>query len=275
VRLTLLGVRGSTPAPGTDFARYGGHTSCVAVTADGAEAPTLVLDAGTGIRGLPGLLGGEAFAGSILLTHLHWDHWQGLPFCPAVDRPDARTDLYLPAEGNPVDLLARGMSPPLFPIDPGGLLGAWRFLAAPPGTCVIEGFTVTHAPITHKGGLTYGIRVERDGVSMAYLPDHAPQLGSAAAEDLARDVDVLLHDGQFLDSERVVADAYGHATVTGALDFASRCGASRLMLTHHAPGRTDTALDALAADLSVEPAREGTVLTVTRSRPWIPSDAEV
>jgi phosphoribosyl 1,2-cyclic phosphodiesterase len=267
VKLTLLGVRGSTPAPGTEFARYGGHTSCVAVTADGAEAPTLILDAGTGIRGLPGLLGGAAFAGSILLTHLHWDHWQGLPFCPAVDNPGARTDLYLPVEsGDPMELLARGMSPPLFPIGPDGLLGSWRFPATPPGPCVIEGFTVTHAAITHKGGLTYGIRVERDGVSMAYLPDHAPQLGSAAAEDLARDVDLLLHDGQFLDSERAVADAYGHATVTDALDFASRCGARQLVLTHHAPGRTDTALDALAADPEVEPARQGTVLTVTRSR---------
>jgi phosphoribosyl 1,2-cyclic phosphodiesterase len=265
VKVTMLGVRGSTPAPGAEFVRYGGHTSCVAVTADGATAPTLILDAGTGLRGLPGLLDGGAFAGSILLTHLHWDHWQGLPFCPAVDRPDARTDLYLPAEGDPVDLLARGMSPPLFPIGPDGLLGTWRFLAAQPGPSVIEGFTVTHAAITHKGGLTYGIRVERDGASVAYLPDHAPQLCSTTAVNLCRDVDLLLHDGQFLPDERGIADAYGHATVDDALDFAARCGARRLVLTHHAPGRTDAALDALAQELDVELAREGAVLTAVPS----------
>ncbi|MGG7377264.1 hypothetical protein ACQ7B2_00130, partial [Escherichia coli] len=71
--LVLLGVRGSTPAPGPDFVRYGGHTSCVAVIPDDAVAPTLLMDAGTGIRSLPDLLGSDPFRGSILLSHLHWD----------------------------------------------------------------------------------------------------------------------------------------------------------------------------------------------------------
>ena len=60
VRLDVLGVRGSTGAPGPDFVRYGGHTSCIAVTPDGATVPTLVLDAGTGLRSLTGRLGGRA-----------------------------------------------------------------------------------------------------------------------------------------------------------------------------------------------------------------------
>src|SRR6185436_4246605 len=59
VRLLPLGVRGSTPAPGAEFVRYGGHTSAVAVLGDGEAVPRLVLDAGTGLRDLPGLLGGE------------------------------------------------------------------------------------------------------------------------------------------------------------------------------------------------------------------------
>src|SRR3954447_19770291 len=78
VKVVLLGVRGSTAAPGQEFVRYGGHTSCVAVTPDGATDPTLVLDAGTGLRDLTGLLSTQAFRGSILLSHLHWDHVQGL-----------------------------------------------------------------------------------------------------------------------------------------------------------------------------------------------------
>lgn len=77
MKLHLLGVRGSTPAPGPDFVRYGGHRSCIAVTAEGAEFPTLVLDAGTGLRALTTLLGGAAYEGPIVLSHLHWDHMQG------------------------------------------------------------------------------------------------------------------------------------------------------------------------------------------------------
>jgi ribonuclease BN (tRNA processing enzyme) len=60
----------------------------------------------------------------------------------------------------------------------------------------------------------------------------------------------LLHDGQFLDNERATADAYGHSTVGAAVDFAIRCGARRLALTHHAPDRSDDDLDKLAANLA-------------------------
>lgn len=275
MRLALLGVRGSTPAPGGEFVRYGGHTSCVAVLRDGENTPVLVLDAGTGLRGLGGLLGGAPFSGSILLSHLHWDHVQGLPFCPAVDHLASTVDLYLPAADSgvaPADLLARAMSPPHFPIGPDGLNGRWRFLRSRSGCGVIEGYAVTFAEITHRGGLTYGIRVEGDGVAVAYLPDHAPAEGSESAETLAEGVDLLLHDGQYLEPEWATARAYGHATVDDAIQFAKRCGARRLVLTHHAPGRTDDALDALAracakyGPQSVEVARQGDVLPVVGQR---------
>ncbi|MEV4019656.1 MBL fold metallo-hydrolase [Nonomuraea angiospora] len=260
MRVALLGVRGSTPAPGAGFVRYGGHTSCVAVLPDDSDVPRLVLDAGTGLRGLAALLAGRAYEGSIILTHLHWDHVQGLPFCPPLDHPDSRVDLYLPAP-DPLAALTRLMSPPYFPITPAGLHGRWRFLCSAGGP--MEGYEVRVAEIVHKGGTAHGIRVEGGGRSLAYLPDHSPQLGSRAAEDLAAGVDVLLHDGQFRPAEQALADAYGHATVPDALAFAARCGARRLVLTHHAPSRTDDELDILAKEYrEAEFAREGDILTI-------------
>ena len=118
MKVQMLGVRGSTPAPGADFVRYGGHTSCLAITPEDGDRPTLVLDAGTGLRSLTGMLGGDAFDGSIVLSHLHWDHMQGLPFFAAGDRDDARVDLYVPAQDGRSgrDLLAQSLSPPSFPI---------------------------------------------------------------------------------------------------------------------------------------------------------------
>src|SRR5439155_19639832 len=131
VHVSLLGVRGSTPAPGPEFVRYGGHTSCVAIAADGATKPTLVLDAGTGLRSLTQRLDGGAFRGSVVVSHLHWDHVEGLPFFVAGDRPDAEVHLYLPAQGgrSARHLLATTMSPPCFPITPEGLQGTWTFHA--------------------------------------------------------------------------------------------------------------------------------------------------
>jgi phosphoribosyl 1,2-cyclic phosphodiesterase len=272
MRLELLGVRGSTAAPGSEFVRYGGHTSCVAVRAAATEPPRLVLDAGTGIRSLTGLLGGAAFDGSILLSHLHWDHMQGLPFFTAGDRPAARADVYVPAQLGRTgrDLLAQSFSPPAFPISPEGMQGRWTVHALEPGGHDVEGFRVTAVDLVHKGGRTFGYRVDDASGSAAYLPDHAPAAGTSTDLLAALDgVDVLLHDAQFLDDERGLADDYGHATLADCVGFAKRVGAGALVLFHHSPARTDDALDRidglareLAGDLALHTAREGDVYDV-------------
>jgi phosphoribosyl 1,2-cyclic phosphodiesterase len=259
VRSIPLGVRGSTAAPGAEFVRYGGHTSCVAVFADDDEVPRLVLDAGTGLRSLPALLSGRPFRGDVVLTHLHWDHVQGLPFCPAVDRLDAQVTLHVPvddARTDPRALLAGSFSPPYFPIGPDGLLGDWRFRSLVPGrldglSAIGSGAVVTVARVAHKGGPAFGIRVDLDGRTLAYLPDHALHAGMSeslrrSAELLAARADVLLHDGQFRGAEQEAAHAYGHATIEAVVDFADRCDVGRLVFTHHAPDRTDAELDAFA-----------------------------
>jgi phosphoribosyl 1,2-cyclic phosphodiesterase len=252
VRLILLGVRGSTPAPGPEFVRYGGHTACVAIVPDGGTVPTLVLDAGTGLRSVTAMLGGAAYRGSILATHLHWDHVQGLPFFVAGDRADSRVDLYVPAQGGRSgrDLLAAHMSPPSFPITPDGLLGEWGFHALEDGEHVIEGFTVQATDIAHKGGRTFGYRVGDGRSSVAYLPDHTVAGGvEPAVHDLLRGADVLLHDAQFVEKERAMATAYGHSTIADAIDVAEKAQVGHLVLFHHGPARTDDALDEILADL--------------------------
>ncbi len=250
MRLNLLGVRGSTPAPGPEFVRYGGHTSCVAVSKDDASSPSLVLDAGTGLRSLTSMLEGRAFQGSIVVSHLHWDHVQGLPFFVAGDRPEAKVSFYAPGQDglSGRNLLARMMAPPIFPIAPEGLHGVWHFYALEPGTSEIEGFTVTAADVAHKGGRTFGFRVEDGRSSFAYLPDHIASAGlSEAGQALVQGVDVLLHDAQFLEAERPFADDYGHSTVEDAIGIADTYGVKRLVLFHHGPARTDEALDTIAA----------------------------
>src|SRR5271157_3538777 len=167
VQINLCGVRGSTPAPGADFLRYGGHTSCVALSHDDAPVPTLLLDSGTGVRSVAALLGGRAFQGTMLLTHLHWDHVQGLPFFTGGDREDSRIRLFLPEQEDAADavsVLARAMSPPHFPMGPLDLRGAWEFGTIAPGAWEGEGFTVLAREIPHKGGRTFGYRVS-DGRS--------------------------------------------------------------------------------------------------------------
>ena len=120
-----------------------------------------------------------------------------------------------------------------------------------------------------------GYRVEDAFGSLAYLPDHAPAAGvSAELMRMLDGVDVLVHDAQFLESERRLAEDYGHCTVQDAVSLAVHCEVGTLVLFHHSPARTDTALDdiarwapELADDLRVEVAREGSVLDVRGQEP--------
>jgi phosphoribosyl 1,2-cyclic phosphodiesterase len=280
VRATFCGVRGSTPAPGPEFVRIGGHTSCVALSAGDGAAPRLLLDAGTGIRRVPALLGaGVPFRGTILLTHLHWDHVQGIPFFTAGDHDGSQVTLAMPAQGDPVAVLERAMSPPHFPITPSGLRGDWTFAGLEAGEHDVEGFRVLAAEIPHKGGRTYGYRVtDGAGRSLAYLPDHGPH-GCGPGPDghgarhetalaLARGVDVLVHGGQFTEAQHDLAEDFGHATVEYAVALAAEAGARRLVLSHHAPARTDDEVDTIVrtaaptCPVPVTAAAEGTTLAL-------------
>lgn len=253
LRALLCGVRGSTPVSGSGFVGGGGATSCVAVPT--TRDRWLILDAGTGFRTLADQLEDRPLRGSILLTHLHWDHVQGLPFLPNADRPDAEVDLSLPTDGgDPVELLARSMSPPHFPIGPHELRGRWRFSSLEPGARVIDELAVTAAEVHHKGGRTFGFRVESAAGSLAYVPDHAPRLAGDAervALELVEGVDVLLHGGGYLSGERVLADSFGHATVDDAVSFATAAGVGRLVVVHHGPQRTDESLAEIDRALAI------------------------
>ena len=266
MRLQLCGVRGSTPAPGPEFVRYGGNTSCVALTGDQDQVPTLILDAGTGLRQVTPLLNGEPFRGTIVLSHLHWDHVHGLPFFTGGDTDGSQVRLLIPEQpGRDAEtVLALSMSPPHFPIRPSQLRGQWTFGMLPPGEPLAAGpFTVLAMQIPHKGGTTYGYRVSDCRSALAYLPDHCPtNLGPGpegmgeyheAALALAAGADVLIHDAFLLPEEVPAQASFGHAAADYAVGLAVRAGARKVVLFHHRPDRTDIELDKLAGRLSDSP----------------------
>jgi phosphoribosyl 1,2-cyclic phosphodiesterase len=259
VRVHLCGVRGSTPALGSDFSRYGGHTSCLAIAHDDQATPSLILDAGTGIRKVTQLLAGGPFRGSILLSHLHWDHVQGLPFFAAGDRDDSHATLLLPEQEDRAEasaVLSRAMSPPHFPIEPSQLRGWWTFATIAPGKHEVEGFSVLAREIPHKGGRTFGYRVSDDHSTLTYMPDHCPtSLGAGpdgcgeyhqAALDLAVQTDTLVHDSQLVTYEELIKEGrFGHAVADYAVKLGRHVRARHVMLAHHRPDRSDEELDEL------------------------------
>ena len=281
MRVHFCGVRGSTPAPGVEFARYGGHTSCLAIAQDGAERPTLILDTGTGVRTVTALLAGAPFSGTILYSHLHWDHFQGLPFFEGADNERARVAVAIPqpledGAGTAEAVLTRAMSPPHFPITPAELRGEWSFAAIDPGQHEFEGFSVLAREIPHRGGRAYGYRISDGRSTLTYMPDHCPTaLGPGedgwgayhpAALELSANADALVHDATLLADELAAKSQYGHAAGEYAVALARRAGARVAVLFHHAPERTDDDLDTLARQLpEAVVVAQGSVLTLPGS----------
>jgi phosphoribosyl 1,2-cyclic phosphodiesterase len=284
VRVHLCGVRGSSPAVGAEFNEVGGNTSCVALAHDDEAFPRLLLDAGTGLRAVSKLMAGEAFHGTILLGHLHWDHTQGLPFFRSADRPDAVTRVVLPEQGAPpLELLGRFMSPPAFPVLASELLGSWSFDTIDEGEHTIEGFSVLAREIPHTGGRTMGYRISDEWSSLAYLSDHGPGREGGpgpdgfgpyheAAMDLCRGVDLVIHDSQYTASELPLRLHFGHSAADYAVALARRAGASRVLLFHHDPERTDSEVAAIERSMrvgetiAVDAAREGVTIRLGVSR---------
>ncbi|MHB8630779.1 MAG: MBL fold metallo-hydrolase [Candidatus Limnocylindria bacterium] len=273
MKIRFWGTRGSIPTPGQRTVRYGGNTACVEVR-DSTDH-LLVLDAGTGLRELGIKLNGTSpLVVDLLLSHLHWDHIQGIPFFRPVYDPTSTIRLYGPAQHRPLrELLGLGMDDPFFPVDLDGFPVQLQIHEVASGSDRRVGpYRVRAATIFHPApALAY--RIEADGKSIVYATDTEDPFSGQTNPviELADNADALIHDGQFLDAD--FRAGWGHSTVAAALDVAVRARAKRLILYHHDPDRTDDMLDRIGVDaqraadahgggLEVIVAREGTELAI-------------
>ena len=231
--------------------RYGGNTSCVAL--EWPDRDPILLDLGTGLRffGLTQPCDGS-FRATALVSHLHWDHVQGIPFFPPLLRPGAQLDIHAPApeEGSLEEAVRSFMSPPYFPVEIDALPGRVTFTEVTDGVFDLDGVKVSVASVPHVG-VTVGYRVEHDGISVAYVSDHQqPGVDSTDIDpgvlDLCEGVDLLIHDAQFDLDEFALRQTWGHCTIDYAVEVAARSGARRLALFHHDPSHDDLRVDALA-----------------------------
>lgn len=254
--MTFFGVRGSTPCSCRANQRYGGNTACVAIDAPGIDP--LVLDLGTGLRFWGEQLPKDgSFRGHALVTHLHWDHVQGLPFFVPSLIPGAEMDVYGPPQEDGRSLAEAFddfMRPPYFPVRISDLAGVFRFHTLDDGVFDIGGAKVTVRGVPHVG-TTNGYRIEAGGFSVVYIPDHQQPIDGSHVVDprvleLCHDADLLIHDAQYTPEEFEMKATWGHCTVDYALAVAQQAHVKRLALFHHDPAHGDEMIDRLHRHVS-------------------------
>lgn len=280
------GVRGSIASPGRDMLGVGGNTSCVEVR---YGDDVLILDAGTGIRALGDQLLRERVGHvSLLLSHLHWDHIQGLPFFLPAWLPSSRLDVIGAASTSSPHIglkesLSMQMQPPHFPVrlsDMGALLGFRQIESGQELT--IGEVKVTARRLNHPGGVT-GYRIEAGGRAIVYATDTEHY----ACPDpylvkLAKDADLLVYDAMYTEAEYrgeigPSKVGWGHSTWEAGVAVADAARVGQLVLFHHDPQRTDREVAAIEAQADiVRPgtiaAREGLVLEL-KARPSLRAKA--
>jgi phosphoribosyl 1,2-cyclic phosphodiesterase len=265
LRVKFWGVRGSYPAPGAATVKYGGNTASVEVR---AGERTILLDAGTGIIPLGRELARSKRANEIMLlfSHLHHDHTQGFPFFVPAYLPNTKLHIFGP-DGTHESLrnvLEHNQSSETFPVslrdmsatkniqsvresqiivgDEAGVRLAESVVGLSNDALVIR----IHKSYAHPGGV-YVYRITWRGKSIVYATDTEGYVGTdRRLVQFAKDVNVLIHDAQYLDEHYwgklegfPSTQGYGHSTAKMACEVAFASEAGQLVLFHHDPSYSD------------------------------------
>lgn len=273
MQILFWGVRGSYPVPGPNTVRYGGQTSCIEVRSIANEC--LIVDAGTGLRELGRKLAREQIAGGprhyhIFLSHVHWDHIQGLPFFEPAYLADTKISMYaLRTAADEIHQVISGITRhEFFPMALDLVPAEFEFHEVVPGQSIhVMGFEIRPIRLNHPFGAV-GYRVIADGTSWAYVSDTAPfdrvlhkqhflpgppELSADDREKLLtikgdlmaalHGTDTVVYDTHFTTDEYEQFPHWGHSTPDHALEICAGIDVRCLVLFHHAPSHTDAMMD--------------------------------
>lgn len=249
MQLTFYGVRGSIPAPGPEFVKYGGNTACVHIRLD--DGTDIILDAGTGIKALGQKLIQEKQDIHILLTHNHWDHIQGFPFFAPIYQSN-RNIFITPGMTtfDENDAILQQMTGSYFPVHYQSLQSNIEIVPQPEGrdSWTVGSATIFRHPMNHPGsGSSYVI--EADGAKVAYItdnelyPPYRKETDFLQWVDFARDADLIIHDAQYMLTDMPAKSGWGHSIAEEAVKLAMASNTKRIALYSHDHIRTDEAIE--------------------------------
>ncbi len=272
MKVTLFGVRGTSPVTGPGFARYGGETTSVLIEGRGGEK--IAIDAGTGMRPLGNRLNGSSPDGSLLLlmTHYHLDHVMGLPSFSLLYEKGWKVTVAAPKKGGLAaeEVMPKILGKPFWPLQLENLEAMVDFStlegASSEEPLKVGELEVRWTGLHHPGGSTaYRIDGKEPGESFLFATDVEWGESSTEEKEVFKNLaagngppGLLVFDGQFTADNYGKFKGWGHSTWEEAVEVARESGARRLLITHHSPRSDDRQLEAV--DSEVKERMEGAAL---------------
>lgn len=234
----------------------GGNTACVELT--GSDGACIILDAGSGLRGL-GNSGVRPDGGRccLFLSHFHWDHIQGLPFFKPIYDGSLRIDIFS-ARADARNELQKQQSQPFFPTE-FDAAGRIQFHTVPVGRPFQLGpLRVDACKMQHPGSV-HAFAFTEDGRKLVYATDIelSEQDAPADAEQAAvfQNADCILIDSQYTAEDALRHRHWGHSSFKQAVDFAARWNIRRMFLFHYEPTYDDKKLASILEEARLYAAR--------------------
>jgi ribonuclease BN (tRNA processing enzyme) len=276
------GVRGSYPVPGPSTLRYGGNTSCVEIR---AKNHLIIIDAGTGIINLGNLLLKEIgarknpqspFYITLLFSHTHNDHIQGLPFFAPAYLPHCILNIFGPRSfsENLDNILGRSMQPQNNPVELEELAAQLNIQNLTENQVLILNSNKEEPSVAPKNGAkiqagsdvlvklmrsyahpkigVFVFRIEVNGKSVVYATDTEGYVGhDTRLIEYSKNADLLIHDAQYDPQEYLdpafPKQGFGHSTYEMAAQVAMAANVKHLVLFHHDPLHDDHKLAEIEA----------------------------
>lgn len=226
----------------------GGNTPCVEVRSGRQH---LIFDAGSGLRPLgEAMMAGPCGRGKgevhLFLSHLHWDHIQGLPFFSPAYVPGNRITIHSAHEGFDRQLDLQQTSPHS-PIRLENMGATFHFKLLREDEVLRLGGCEIRLIRQRHPGVSYSYRIDDGRAVVVYATDaeyHNLDDGNMHRYvEFFRHADALIFDAQYsLRDVLFEKDGWGHSTAFIGIDLAGQAGVKRLILFHHEPIYNDQAL---------------------------------